>query len=124
MLKFGDYDYIRDDQVDWYRDNILRLDSEEGEEGEKISSSVHPSKMFDTAVKLGSTKGFFCGHDHLNNISLEYKGIRLTYGMSIDYLVSPGISRKTAQRGGTLITVHEDSSIDIEQVPYSRISGK
>lgn len=53
---------------------------------DKVCASEYPSKMFDTALRLGSTKAFFCGHDHYNNMSLEYKGIRLTYGMSIDYL--------------------------------------
>ena len=38
----------------------------------KICASDYPSKLFDTAADLGSTKGFFCGHDHYNNMSLEY----------------------------------------------------
>ena len=66
----------------------------------KVCCSEYPSTIFDTAKSLGSTQGFFCGHDHYNNMSLEYQGIRLTYGMSIDYLVMPGIARETAQRGG------------------------
>lgn len=77
--------------------------------------------MFDVALELNSTKAFFCGHDHYNNMSLEYKGIRLTYGMSIDYLAMPGISKDTKQRGGTLITIHDDSSYDIKQVPLEGI---
>ena len=88
---------------------------------DKICASEYPSKLFDTAVELKSTKGFFCGHDHYNNMSLEYQGIRLTYGMSIDYLVMPGIARDTKQRGATLITYHKDSSIDIEQIPLTSI---
>ena len=86
---------------------------------DKICCSEYPSKMFETARELGSTRGFFCGHDHYNNMSLEYQGIRLTYGMSIDYLAMPGIARDTKQRGATLIVVHDDSSIDIVQVPLS-----
>ena len=88
-----------------------------GENNDEVMDvSDHPSKLFDTAVELGSTKGMFCGHDHYNNTSIEYKGIRLTYGMSIDYLAMPGIARDTKQRGATLITTHKDSSFDIEQV--------
>lgn len=154
------YDYIHDDQVEWYKNEIERLNKEEGktisslgffhiplhqyktaydlyESGSdevkyyfgsndekminKICASDYPSKLFDTAVELGSTKGFFCGHDHYNNMSLEYKGIRLTYGMSIDYLVMPGIARDTKQRGATLITSHKDSSVDIKQIPLTSI---
>ncbi|MDD3745663.1 MAG: metallophosphoesterase family protein [Anaerostipes sp.] len=94
-----------------------------GENGEKMIDKVccsdYPSKLFNTAVELGSTKAMFCGHDHYNNLSVEYKGIRLTYGMSIDYLAMPGIENDTKQRGGTLITVHKDSTYDIRQVPLS-----
>lgn len=156
----NEYDYIHDDQVKWYEDNILRLEKEEQQKissmvfihiplqqyktayelhekgsGEvtyyfgsndekmidKVCASKYPSEMFDKALKLGSTKAFFCGHDHYNNMSLGYKGIRLTYGMSIDYLAMPGISNDTKQRGATLIILHDDSSYDIKQVPLTSI---
>ena len=154
------YDFIHDDQVEWYKEQVLRLNAEEGrtvssmgffhiplqqyktayelyESGSnevkyffgsndekminKICCSEYPSALFDTVKELGSTTAFFCGHDHYNNMSLEYQGIRLTYGMSIDYLVMPGIARDTKQRGGTLITCHPDSSYDIEQIPLTSI---
>lgn len=155
------YDYIHDDQVEWYEKNIKKLEAEEKksvsslvffhiplqqyktayelyEQGskevryyfgsndekmiDKVCASEYPSKMFDKAKELGSTKAFFCGHDHYNNMSLEYQGIRLTYGMSIDYLAMPGISNDSKQRGGTLITIKEDSTYHIEQLPLSNIS--
>lgn len=46
--------------------------------------------------------------------------MRLTYGMSIDYLAMPGIARDIKQRGATLITIHDDGSTDIEQVPLGK----
>ncbi len=154
------YDYIHDDQVEWYADEVKRLNQEEGkmvssmaffhiplqeyrtayelyESGsdevtyyfgsndekmiDKICCSDYPSKLFDTMLELGSTKAVFCGHDHYNNMSLEYKGIRLTYGMSIDYLAMPGIEKDTKQRGAELITLHRDSSWDVEQIPLESI---
>ncbi|MBU5487916.1 metallophosphoesterase family protein [Clostridium sp. MSJ-8] len=156
---FNKYDYIHDDQVEWYKNQVLRMNEEEGrtilsmvffhiplqeyreaynlyESGSdevkyffgsndekminKVCCSEYPSKLFDTAKELGSTTGFFCGHDHYNNMSLEYQGIRLTYGMSIDYLAMPGIARDTKQRGGTLITVHDDGTSNIEQLPLEQ----
>ena len=155
------YDYIHDDQVEWYRQHVLRLEKEAGrtvpsmvffhiplqqyktayqlyEQGssevkwyfganeetmmDKVCCSEYPSSMFDVAKELGSTTGFFCGHDHYNNSSFEYQGIRLTYGMSIDYLAMPGIARDTKQRGATLIIIHDDGSTDIRQVPLSSIN--
>lgn len=156
------YDYIHDDQVEWYRGEVLRLQREEGGQvsslaffhiplkqyrtayelylegseevtyhfGENneflleiVSCSEHDSAIFDVMVELGSTTGTFCGHDHYNNASITYRGIRLTYGMSIDYLAMPGISKDTAQRGAELITLHDDSSWEVEQVPLVSISG-
>jgi len=159
------YDYIHDDQVDWYADEVRRMNDEAGHTvnslvffhiplqeyktatelylkgsdevkyffGENpgdhggitndlVCCSDYPSKMFDTALQLGSTTGFFCGHDHYNNASIEYKGIRLTYGMSIDYLAMPGIAKETKQRGAELITIHPNSNWDLEQIPLTSIT--
>ena len=91
---------------------------------DKVCCSDHPSLIFDKITELGSTKALFCGHDHYNNMSLEYHGIRLTYGMSIDYLAMPGIEKSENQRGGTLITIHKDSSFDIKQIPLNYILNK
>ena len=87
---------------------------------DKVCCSEYSSKLFDTAKELGNTTGFFCGHDHYNNMSLEYQGMRLTYGMSIDYLSMPGIARNIKQRGATLITVHDDGTTNIDQVPLGK----
>lgn len=150
------YDYIHDDQVEWYAGEVERLNTQEehtvgsmvffhiplqqyrtayelyeqgsdevtyffGENGEKMIDKVccsdHPSSLFDRMLELGSTDAVLCGHDHYNNMSLEYKGIRLTYGMSIDYLAMPGIEDDTAQRGAELITIHSDGSWELEQIP-------
>ena len=85
---------------------------------------------FDRLVSFGSTKYVFCGHDHRNTFSFTYKGIRLSYGMSIDYsangIVLPPVAYnqtiydETAQRGGTLITLGKDSSVSISQIPFTR----
>lgn len=86
-----------------------------GDKGEKVCCSDTPSKLFDTAVSLGSTKAIFVGHDHVNNYSLTYKGINLVYGLSIDFLAYPTIFNKTSQRGGTLITINSDSTFVVTQ---------
>ncbi len=87
----------------------------EDEDGayETTTFSYLPSNTFETFLELGSTQGVFVGHDHLNTWSLEYKGITLSYGMSIDYLAYFGIGKKNQQRGGTIITIAQDSSFTI-----------
>ena len=92
-----------------------------GEKDEAICCANTGSKLFSKAVELKSTKGIFVGHDHYNNISLGYQGIRLTYGMSIDYLAMPGIAKEKKQRGGTLITLKPDSQIEVENIPLETL---
>ncbi len=83
------------------------------ESDEKVCCSVIEDNFFEKAVELGSTQGVFCGHDHLNYWSLEYKGIRLTYGKSIDHLAYFGITEQHAQRGGTIITLDVEGNMNI-----------
>lgn len=97
---------------------------EVGEEDEAICCSDHKSRLFEEAVEEKSTKAIFVGHDHYNTIALGYKGIKMVYGMSIDYLAMPGIAKETKQRGGTLITLHENSTFDIQQIPLRTIQKK
>ena len=75
-----------------------------GVQDEKVCCSPTEDAMFETVLEMGSTDSIFCGHDHVNTYSVDYKGVRLTYGMSIDYLAYIGISKKGAQRGCTVIT--------------------
>lgn len=83
-----------------------------GEGGSLIYHGLYEDELFETMQELGSTKGMFCGHDHLNNFSIDYKGIRLTYGYSIDYLAYSGIYKLGSQRGCTMITVTPEGDFD------------
>lgn len=83
-----------------------------------IYCAIHENQFFETMQEVGQTQGLFCGHDHSNNFSIDYKGIRLTYGMSIDYLAIPGIYKVGAQRGCTVITVSPDGSFECTPQNY------
>ena len=103
-----------------YKDteDVKYIDGFVGETKGLIYCPIHDDNLFETALELGSTQAFFCGHDHYNSLSLEYKGIRLVYDLSIDYLAYPGISKEGSQRGCTVITVSRDGSFDTERVNY------
>ena len=88
-----------------------------GEADDHFGIPKFEGTFFNRAVDNGIIKWMFCGHDHLNTLSLVYKGIQLTYGMSIDYLGYKGIMNRHTQRGGTLITRHTDGSVSIKMVP-------
>lgn len=85
----------------------------DGKAGEK-NLVVYPSEknygLFDKCLELGSTKGIFFGHDHLNNFTMLYKGIQLTYDYTVDYLAYVGINKYGTQRGCTMITTKPDGS--------------
>ncbi|MDR3318559.1 MAG: metallophosphoesterase [Clostridiales bacterium] len=87
--------------------------------GEKREASCVPDKntgLFDKMIELGSTKGVFSGHDHLNNFSVTYKGIRLSYSNMSGY----GSYGADDMKGATLLTVNADGSTEQELVFYKK----
>ncbi len=89
-----------------------------GESGKIVYSGIHEDGLFEAMVEKNSTQAVFCGHDHYNNFSIEYKGIRLTYGMSVDYLAYPGIYKLGSQRGCTVISFAPDGSFECTAENY------
>jgi len=89
-----------------------------GEGGKVVYCGIGDDGLFEAMLETGSTKAVFSGHDHYNNFSIEYKGIRLTYGMSVDYLAYPGIYKKGSQRGCTMIEFTPDGSFSCSAESY------
>lgn len=139
------YDYIRDDQTQWYEQQVNRLNAKNpnaksllffhipvqeyinawnsgtvvfGTKREDVFCSAYHSSIFDKVVELGNTKAMFCGHDHLNDYGAYYNGVELVYGKSIDYIAYTGIENKTEQRGATLINITKDINYSIVQLQY------
>lgn len=99
-------------------ENVKLIYGTAGEGKKVVYPGVGEDGLFEKMLELGSTQAVFCGHDHYNNFSLDYKGIRLTYGMSVDYLAYPGIYKEGSQRGCTLITFSPDGSFDCTAENY------
>ncbi len=112
IAEYGDawFEYAENGYKD--TENAKLIYGTAGESGDVVYSSAIPDTLFETMLELGGKHGTFCGHDHVNNFSIEYKGIRLTYGMSIDYLAYLRISSLGSQRGCTMITVKPDGTFD------------
>ena len=92
-----------------------------GHDGEPAPVVWGPSSedgVIEKLVALGSTDGVFYGHDHLNNFTLEYRGIMLSYGYSIDYSAYDDIDLVGYQRGCTVITYSPDSSFNMVNENY------
>lgn len=81
-----------------------------GEWNERICYDSNPDGtasldgLFSAMKESGTTKFFFCGHEHLNNFSIEYEGIRLTYCLKVG--IASG--SKFMFSGGTEIRVGEN----------------
>lgn len=86
-----------------------------GENNEKVSCSKIESNMFEKMLELGSTKATFVGHDHVNNSDIEYKGIRLVYGVHS----TNRVYAKETMMGGQVITIHDDNRFDIERIYHT-----
>lgn len=109
-------EYVNNGNAD--TENVKYYSGRVGEKDDGIFCATENCGLFDAALEAGSTQGFFSGHDHLNNFSIDYKGIRLTYGNSIDYLAYFGIMNHGLHRGCTMINVTPDGSFDINHENY------
>lgn len=89
-----------------------------GRRFEKECSSNVDDGMFEAMLELGSTRGVFVGHDHMNNYSVDYKGIRLTYGLSCDHNIYV-----VPFRGGVLINIKEDGSFTTQTLIRHRLQN-
>ncbi len=99
-------------------ENVKFIYGKAGEGSKIVYCGVGEDNMFETMLEHGSTKAVFCGHDHYNNFSIEYKGIRFTYGKSVDYLAYPGIYKEGSQRGCTVINYSPDGSFECTAESY------
>lgn len=110
------YEYANNGFAD--TENVKLSYGTAGESSKVVYCGVGDDNLYETIQELGSTQGIFCGHDHYNNFSLDYKGVRLTYGMSVDYLAYPGIYKIGSQRGCTVITIAPDGKMECKAESY------
>ena len=76
----------------------------------KEGSLADIDKFFETLGPDGLKvlEACYCGHDHVNNAWVNYKGVDLIYGYSIDNLAYTDINYSGVQRGATIITIAPD----------------
>lgn len=75
-----------------------------GEKREQVCCPSVNSGMFAAIKELGSTKNVVVGHDHINNYSVLYEGVRLTYGMK----TGDRCYADDDMNGGTVLTVTDN----------------
>ncbi len=110
LVEFQDAynEYLKNNNKD--TENVSYVSGSIGEKDPYIYCGMHEDNLFEKVLELDSTQGIFCGHDHKNNLVLNYKGVDFTYGYSVDYLAYVGISKQGDYRGCNVITVKPDGS--------------
>lgn len=84
-----------------------------GEQRESVGCGMYNSGMFDAILEMDSTKNVLVGHDHVNDFSVIYQGVRLTYGVKTGdecYWV-----KDRSVNGGTVLTLETDNTMTVSQ---------
>ncbi|MCQ2771243.1 MAG: metallophosphoesterase, partial [Clostridia bacterium] len=76
---------------------------------DNICSYPEDDCVFDLIQKYGHTKTVVCGHDHVNNWVIQYKGVKFVYGLK----TGSGCYWEPSLSGGTVITVSDGTVKDI-----------
>lgn len=132
---FGYYDWIKHDQIEWYRKESSRLELENkkklpslaffhiplpeyetarwvcrefGEKREGVCSPSLNSGLFYAFIERKDVIGTFAGHDHNNDYMVDLNGnIALAYGRKTGY---PAAYDEVLNRGIRVITLHENEA--------------
>ncbi len=137
-------------QVMWYYNTSLKLEKEHGEKiggiifthvpipemlyisrnpeechargnmREAPGTSMLSSGLFNAAVERGDIRGFFFGHDHLNDLQGEYLGITMAYDGALGY----DMSTHDDLRGGRIIDIDICGDIETKMISLWSLMGK
>ncbi|HOB63632.1 MAG TPA: metallophosphoesterase [Clostridia bacterium] len=86
---------------------------------EGVASPKYNSGLFDAILEGGSTKTVVCGHDHINDFRIVYKGVTLCYNRASGYSSYNAYSKNKARelgQGATVYTVNADGSIEFTDI--------
>lgn len=85
-----------------------------GKLGETVCTPEGDNGFFALAKDLGSTTMMIFGHDHKNNMCVEYEGIRLNYGQKSGH----GSYYYDEAMGGSVITINSVGQSDMYHIDY------
>lgn len=79
---------------------------------EGIASYPADNGFFDLIEECAHTKTVLAGHDHVNNFSIPYRGVRLIYALK----TGPGCYWNKKMNGGTLMQIDENGKLTAEHI--------
>lgn len=131
------YDNINKNQIDWYKWNVDGINKASGKavpnmaffhialpeyalskeyisgESKETAGKTANFGFFDVFKANGGTQTF-AGHDHSNNFTVDYQGVKLTYVQKSSY----NCYFKSGMTGGTLLTIKADNSTTTEIIDF------
>ena len=98
-----------------------------GVQNEGFCSTAYENGLFEAILDEGVTGSVFCGHDHINNIGMKYKGIILSY-IEMSGYSSYGMKKKGAPesewlQGYTVLEFNDEGNYTHTQYKYAEIYG-
>ena len=136
-------DFIKPDQIKWYlsfanaddcpstlfvhvplseyKEAVLSGELLSGANRESICVCPYNSGLFSAVLAAGKTRNIVCGHDHVNDSHMLYKGVRLIYNRMSGFSSYNAISKKVAPRllqGASVYTVHHNGSMTFSDIFY------
>lgn len=81
----------------------------EGNQGENVACTELNPGVFSACVQRGDVKAIFCGHEHINDFSGVYCGIKLGYDAGMDY----NAYQQDALRGARVFELNESDAANI-----------
>nr|WP_228063839.1 MULTISPECIES: metallophosphoesterase family protein [unclassified Streptococcus] len=122
---FDEYDFIQHEQIDWLVENekgfdgisqlFIHIPLQEysnakqlglaiGHQDEEINCPGLNTGLFSRIYLHTKIKAIYCGHDHDNDFSADYFGIKLNYGRVTGFNTYGKL-----ERGGRLILIEEET---------------
>ncbi|MBO4856784.1 MAG: metallophosphoesterase [Bacilli bacterium] len=87
----------------------------EGQQNEEPCNPDYNSHFYDVIKEKGSTHGMYFGHDHINNYIINYDGIHFGYGIK----ATDRVYADDSMLGGRVIVIHDDHSLDYEDIYHT-----
>ncbi len=77
---------------------------------EEVGCYPYEDGVLDAVIATDSTRYMFCGHEHINNWQIDYRGIHLVYTCK----TGSGAYWHPAMNGGTIIRIGENGICSVE----------
>ncbi len=83
-----------------------------GSKKEDVCMEDGSQGFFETVKSVGLTKNIICGHDHVNDYSLVYEGVRLSYSMRLGVYGA----HHPDNQGATVLVVDDGGAVALSHI--------